>query len=120
MPHILVRDFSAKQKSDVEKAARELNPRKSTSKFCRDAAVLAAGGKLEDEDGAPAAKSAPKAPAAPRHAVKKVAAKAPAKKVAASKPKAPAKSKSFFDKIPTKKQPDLTQPQFRDRKKGKL
>jgi hypothetical protein len=108
MPHILVRDFSAKQKSDVEKAARELNPRKSTSKFCRDAAVLAAGGKLEDEDGAPAAKSAPKAPAAPRHAVKKVAAKAPAK------------SKSFFDKIPTKKQPDLTQPQFRDRKKGKL
>ncbi len=48
MPHILVRDFTEKQKSAVETAAQNSLPKKSTSRFCRDAAVLAAGGKLEE------------------------------------------------------------------------
>lgn len=63
MPHILVRDFTEKQKSAVEKAAQNCLPKKSTSRFCRDAAVLAAGGKLEDGEGTPV-KSASRAPVA--------------------------------------------------------
>lgn len=59
MPHILVRDFSNKQKRAVEAAADACKPPKSTSRFCRDAAVLAAGGTLED-NGAGAKKAATK------------------------------------------------------------
>lgn len=117
MPHILVRDFTEKQKSVVENAARACVPKMSTSRYVRDAAIEKAGGKVEED--APA-KSAPKAPAAPKAAVRKVAAKRPAKKVAAPKAKAPAKPKGIFDRIPTRKPADLTQPQFRNKAKGKL
>lgn len=43
--HILVRDFTEKQKLKIEAEADKAG--KSTSRFCRDAAVEKAGAKLE-------------------------------------------------------------------------
>ncbi len=56
MPNILVRDFTNTQKKAVDAAADAAG--KSTSRFCRDAAVLKAGGKLEDGNGSKKAKAA--------------------------------------------------------------
>lgn len=47
--HILVRDFTTEQKRAVEHAADAV--KKSTSKFCRDACVKAAGGKVAEGNG---------------------------------------------------------------------
>ncbi len=64
--HILVRDFSSEQKKRVEEAADSVG--KSTSRFCRDSAVEAAGGKIEKEKESkkPAAKKAVKAKPTPK------------------------------------------------------
>lgn len=101
--HILVRDFNSNQKKAVETAADACVPKKSTSRYIRDAAIEKAGGKLDDNGSA-----------APKAKAKKAAAERPAKKAPRTKANAPTKKSVFaIDKR-------LLEPQFRDPKKRRL